>query len=253
MSRKKIVAGNWKMNTTLQDGKELVENIFAEDLNLRADQEVIIAPPFISLDQTAQQIKGKEGVFLAAQNCHQEASGAFTGEVSAKMLKSVGVDYVILGHSERRAYFGETDALIAQKVDAVLGEGMKVLFCCGEPLEIREANTQNQYIKEQIEKSIFHLSPDQMKNIVIAYEPIWAIGSGLTASDQQAQDMHAFIRSLVSVKYGENIAENMSILYGGSAKPSNAEGLFAQPDVDGGLIGGAALKANDFIALIKAR
>ncbi|HRP88473.1 MAG TPA: triose-phosphate isomerase [Edaphocola sp.] len=253
MSRKKIVAGNWKMNKTLKEGKALVEGIMAEDINLRPDQEVIIAPPFIALEQTANLIKDKEGFYLAAQNCHQESSGAFTGEVSAQMLKSVGVDYVILGHSERREYFGETDALLAKKVDTVLKEGMKVIFCCGEPLQIREADTQNQYIQSQIEKGIFHLTANAMKNIVIAYEPIWAIGTGLTASDAQAQEMHAFIRSLFLAKYGAAIAENLSILYGGSAKPSNAAGLFAQNDVDGGLIGGSSLNAQDFVALINAR
>lgn len=253
MARKKIVAGNWKMNKNLFEGKQLVEDILHSGIELRDDVEVVIAPPFISLEMTASLIKDRKGFFLAAQNCHQEQSGAFTGEISAEMLKSVGVDYVILGHSERREYFGETDAVLAKKTDAVLAQEMKVIYCCGEPLEIREAGTQNSHIQTQIENGLFHLSEAAFKNIVIAYEPIWAIGTGLTASDEQAQDMHAFIRSLVAQKYGEAIADATSILYGGSAKPSNAAGLFAQPDVDGGLIGGASLVAADFAGVIKAR
>lgn len=253
MARKKIVAGNWKMNKNLFEGKQLVEDILHSGIELRDDVEVVIAPPFISLEMTASLTKDRTGFFLAAQNCHQEKSGAFTGEVSAEMLKSVGVDYVILGHSERREYFGETDAVLAKKVDAVLAQEMKVIYCCGEPLQIREAGTQNSHIQTQIENGLFHLGEAAFKNIVIAYEPIWAIGTGLTASDEQAQDMHAFIRGLIAQKYGEAIANATSILYGGSAKPSNAAGLFAQPDVDGGLIGGASLVAADFAGVIKAR
>lgn len=253
MSRKKIVAGNWKMNNNLFEGKQLVEDILHSGIELRDELEVVIAPPFISLEMTASLLKDKKGFFLAAQNCHQERSGAFTGEVSAAMLKSVGVDYVILGHSERREYFGETDAMLAQKVDAVLAQDMKVIFCCGEPLQIREAGTQNAHIQAQIEHGLFHLPAEAFTDIVIAYEPIWAIGTGLTASDEQAQDMHAFIRNVIAQKYGDAIAAATSILYGGSAKPSNAAGLFAQPDVDGGLIGGASLVAADFAGVIQAR
>ena len=253
MNRKKIVAGNWKMNNNLFEGKQLVVDILHAGIEMREDLEVVIAPPFTSLELTASLIKDTKGFFLAAQNCHQEKNGAYTGEVSAQMLKSVGVDYVILGHSERREYFGETDALIAMKVDAVLEQELEVIFCCGEPLPVRESETQNAHIKSQIVNGLFHLSEASFKHIVIAYEPIWAIGTGLTASDQQAQDMHAFIRSIVAEKYGAAIADNTSILYGGSAKPSNAAGLFAQPDVDGGLIGGASLVAADFAGVIKAR
>ena len=253
MSRKKIVAGNWKMNNNLFEGKQLVEDILHSGIELRDDLEVVIAPPFISLEMTASLLKDKKGFFLAAQNCHQERSGAFTGEVSAAMLKSVGVDYVILGHSERREYFGETDAMLAKKVDAVLAQEMKVIFCCGEPLQIRETGTQNAHIQAQIENGLFHLTSEAFGDIVIAYEPIWAIGTGLTASDEQAQDMHAFIRNVIAQKYGDAIAASTSILYGGSAKPSNAAGLFAQPDVDGGLIGGASLVAADFAGVIQAR
>lgn len=253
MSRKKIVAGNWKMNKNIFEGKQLVNDILESGLELRDDLEVVIAPPFTSLELAASQLKDSKNIYLAAQNCHQEASGAYTGEVSAEMLKGIGVSYVIIGHSERRQYFGETDAILAQKVDAVLKQSMKVIFCCGEPLEIREAGTQNAYIQTQIENGLFHLDEAAFKNIVIAYEPIWAIGTGLTASDEQAQEMHAHIRSLVAAKYGETVADNTSILYGGSCKPSNAAGLFACPDVDGGLIGGASLVAADFAGIIKAR
>ena len=253
MTRKKIVAGNWKMNKNLFEGKQLVEEILHTGIELRDDVAVILAPPFVSLDMVASLIKDRKGFHLAAQNCHQSESGAFTGEVSAEMLKSVGVEYVILGHSERREYFGESDTLLAQKVDAVLAQELKVIFCCGEPLNIREAGTQNAHIQAQIENGLFHLSADQFKDIVIAYEPIWAIGTGLTASDEQAQEMHAFIRSIIVAKYGQEIAAATSILYGGSAKPSNAAGLFALEDVDGGLIGGASLVAADFAAVVKAR
>lgn len=253
MTRKKIVAGNWKMNKNLFEGKQLISDILESGLELREDQEVIIAPPFTSLELAASQIKDAKNIYLAAQNCHQEASGAYTGEISAEMLKGLGVSYVILGHSERRQYFGEGDALLAQKTDIVLKNGMKVIFCCGEPLEIREAGSQNAYIQNQIEQGLFHLSEADFKQIVIAYEPIWAIGTGLTASDDQAQEMHAHIRSLVAAKYGEAIANGTSILYGGSCKPSNAAGLFSCPDVDGGLIGGASLVAQDFAGIIKAR
>lgn len=253
MSRKKIVAGNWKMNKNIFEGKQLINDILESGLELRDDQEVIIAPPFTSLELAASQIRDSRNIYLAAQNCHQEASGAYTGEVSAEMLKGLGVSYVIIGHSERRQYFCETDAVLAQKTDAVLQNGMKVIFCCGEELAVREAGTQNGHIQSQIENGLFHLDEAAFKNIVIAYEPIWAIGTGLTASDEQAQEMHAHIRSLVAAKYGEATAEATSILYGGSCKPSNAAGLFTCPDVDGGLIGGASLVASDFAGIIKAR
>ena len=253
MARKKIVAGNWKMNKNVFEGKQLIADVLAQGVTLGEDVAVIIAPPFIHLEMAAAQLKEVQGYHLAAQNCHQEKSGAYTGEISAEMLKGVGVEYVILGHSERREYFNETDAQLAKKVDAVLEQGMKVIFCCGEPLNIREANTQNDYIQSQIVNGIFHLTSEQFADVVIAYEPIWAIGTGLTASEQQAQDMHAHIRSLVASKYGAEVADNTSILYGGSCKPSNAPTLFACPDVDGGLIGGAALVASDFAGIIAAR
>lgn len=254
MQRKKMVAGNWKMNKNLYEGKQLVSEIlerglFEEDPTV----EVVIAPPFTSLELTAEQIKDHKGFYLAAQNCHHEASGAFTGEVSAAMLKGCGVDYVIIGHSERRQYFRETDEMLASKVNAALNCHMKVIFCCGEPLDMREAGNQNDFVGTQIERGVFHLSEKEFADVVIAYEPIWAIGTGLTASDEQAQEMHAFIRSKIAEKYGQDVAEATTILYGGSCKPSNAKSLFACPDVDGGLIGGASLDAKDFAEIVKAR
>jgi len=252
MSRKKIVAGNWKMNQNLFEGKQLVTDIIKRSANKLDNVDVVIAPPFTQLELAAAQIKDTPGFYLAAQNCHQEKSGAYTGEVSAEMLNSLGVTYVILGHSERRQYFGENEALLAKKVDAVLDQSMKVIFCVGEPLEVRDANTQNDLVRQQIEGGIFHLDADKFKKVVIAYEPVWAIGTGRTASSQQAQDMHAFIRSLLSEKYGQDIADSTVILYGGSCKPSNAPELFACPDVDGGLIGGASLNADDFEGIIAA-
>lgn len=250
--RKKIVAGNWKMNLDLNDGAELVNDIFKGLPVLNEDNQVVIAPPYLHLTQIAAQLTGVIDVHLAAQNCHSEASGAYTGEVSAAMLKSAEVEYVIIGHSERREYFKEDDAMLAKKVNQALNNELQVIFCCGEPLEIRDANTQNAYVENQINAGLFHLGADHLKNIVIAYEPIWAIGTGRTASSEQAQEMHAHIRGVISAQYGAEIASNISILYGGSCKPSNAAELFACPDVDGGLIGGASLKASEFLGIINA-
>lgn len=252
MARRNIVAGNWKMNQNLFEGKQLITDIIKRTEFLPGNTDVVIAPPFIQLDLAATQLKDVPNVFLAAQNCHQEKSGAYTGEVSARMLKSVGVDYVILGHSERRQYFGEDEALLAKKTDAVLAEELKVIFCVGEPLEVRDAGQENEHVRKQVEGGLFHLSTSDFKNIVIAYEPVWAIGTGRNATAQQAQDMHAFIRSILANKYGQEIADDTTILYGGSAKPSNAPELFACPDVDGGLIGGASLNADDFRGIIDA-
>lgn len=250
--RKKIVAGNWKMNLDITEGAQLVNDIFNGSPQLDENKIVVIAPPYIHLTQTASQLAGMDFIYLGAQNCHHEASGAYTGEVSAAMLKSAEVAYVIIGHSERREYFKEDDAMLAKKVNQALVNGMQVIFCCGEPLEIRDANTQNAFVEKQIKEGLFHLSAEQFKNIVIAYEPIWAIGTGRTATAAQAQDMHAHIRSVVSAQYGAQTADDTSILYGGSCKPSNAGELFANADVDGGLIGGAALKAADFLGIIAA-
>lgn len=250
--RKKIVAGNWKMNLTLAQGEQLINDVLAAGLHLKEGQEVVFATPFPYLVKAHALLKNNPGFFLASQNSASEKSGAYTGEVSAEMLASVGVDYVILGHSERREYFQESNAVLAKKIDLALANGLKPLFCCGEPLEVRKAETQNDYVAKQLEESLYHLTEEQLKNVVIAYEPIWAIGTGLTASAAQAQDMHAFIRSQIAAKYGREAALNISILYGGSAKPSNAVELFSCPDVDGGLIGGASLVAADFVAIVKA-
>ncbi len=250
--RKKIVAGNWKMNLDITEGAQLVNDIFNGSPQLDENKIVVIAPPYIHLTQTASQLAGMDFIYLGAQNCHHEASGAYTGEVSAAMLKSAEVGYVIIGHSERREYQREDNAMLAKKVNQALVNGMQVIFCCGEPLEIRDANTQNAFVEKQIKEGLFHLSAEQFKNIVLAYEPIWAIGTGRTATAAQAQDMHAHIRSVVSAQYGAQTADNTSILYGGSCKPSNAGELFANADVDGGLIGGAALKAADFLGIIAA-
>ncbi len=250
--RKKIVAANWKMNLTLDEGKTLVEGILAGLPAITETKKVVIATPFVHLVQTAGQLQNTEHIHLAAQNCYSEASGAYTGEISAPMLKSAGVAYVILGHSERRQYFNETDAMLAKKTDMALQNGLQVIFCCGEPLDIRDADTQNKYVEEQIKAGLFHLSAEQLKNITIAYEPIWAIGTGRTATSAQAQDMHAHIRGVIAAQYGPEAADNLSVLYGGSCNAGNAAELFACPDVDGGLIGGASLKADTFLAIINA-
>lgn len=250
--RKKIVAGNWKMNMNLEEGKSLTESVLGGLPVLSEEKQVVIAPPFIHLASIAGQLAGKHYIHLGAQNCSYEASGAYTGEVSAAMVKSTGASYIILGHSERREYFKEDHAMLVKKINLVLENKMQVIFCCGEPLEIRDANTQNAYVEEQISAELFHLDATQLKNIVIAYEPIWAIGTGRTASAQQAQDMHAHIRSVIAAQYGQDAANDMSILYGGSCKPSNAAELFACPDVDGGLIGGASLKAEEFLGIVSA-
>ena len=250
--RKKIVAGNWKMNLNLTEGAELVNEIFKGLPVLNEHQQVVVAPPYLHLTQTAAQLTGLIDVHLGAQNCHSEASGAYTGEVSAAMLKSAEVNYVIIGHSERREYFKEDNAMLAKKVNQALANNLQVIFCCGEPLEIRDAEGQNKYVEQQIKEGLFHLSAEQLKNVTIAYEPIWAIGTGRTASSAQAQDIHAFIRGVIAAQYGANAANETPILYGGSCKPSNAAELFACPDVDGGLIGGAALKADEFLGIIAA-
>jgi len=248
----KIVAGNWKMNNTIDEGLKLsseIANMVADEVS--SDVKVILAPPFIHLTQVKNLIKGNDKLFLAAQNCSEHASGAYTGEVSAAMLKSIGASYVIIGHSERREFFKETNEQLAQKVDAALGNGLTPIFCCGEPLEIREAATYIDYVQQQLRESLFHLSAEAFEKIVVAYEPIWAIGTGKTASSEQAQEMHAAIRSFLEAKYGDK-AKDTSILYGGSCKPSNAKELFACNDVDGGLIGGASLKSRDFTDIVKS-
>ena len=249
--RKKIVAGNWKMNKNLQEGvalaTELNEVLTAEKPNC----DVVICTPFIHL-ATVSDIINHSVMGLGAENCADKASGAYTGEVSAEMVKSTGAEYVILGHSERREYYNETPAILKEKVDLALINGLKVIFCIGESLAQREANEQNAVVKTKLEGSVFHLAPAEFANIVIAYEPIWAIGTGKTATAEQAEEIHAYIRSIIAEKYGDEVAENTSILYGGSCKASNAPELFAKKDIDGGLIGGASLKVPDFKGIIDA-
>ncbi len=249
--RKKIVAGNWKMNKSLQEGLTLAAELNESLKGVTTACDVVIGTPFIHLASVVNTIDTTK-IAVAAQNCADKASGAYTGEVSASMVKSTGAEYVILGHSERREYYNETSAILNSKVALAFENGLTPIYCCGEALDIRNANTQNDFVKTQLDETIFNLSAEDFSKLVIAYEPIWAIGTGVTASTEQAQEMLAFIRSLIAEKYGVEIAENTSILYGGSCNAKNAPELFAQPDIDGGLIGGASLKAEDFKAIITA-
>jgi len=250
--RKQIAAANWKMNLNQQEAQDLLKNILDNLPKLTDNQQVVFSVPAIYIANAVQQIEGISNVFIAAQNCHQNANGAYTGEISAPMYSSVGVNHIVIGHSERREYFAESDTLLAEKVNAVLANNSTPIFCCGEPLAIREADTQNAFVETQLINSLFHLTPEQLLKVVIAYEPIWAIGTGKTASSAQAQEIHAFIRSVLATKYGADIADQISILYGGSVKAANAVELFSQPDVDGGLVGGASLIATEFTAIINA-
>ena len=250
--RKNIVAGNWKMNNDLKATRKLVKQIRKSIKKSKLENtRVIIAPTFVNLATAVKRSK-KSKLEVAAQNMHQASNGAYTGEISAEMLKSIGVKTVILGHSERRAYFGETDALLAEKVDAALANKLEVIFCFGEELADRKSGNHEAVVESQIKNALFHLGADAYKKIVLAYEPVWAIGTGETASPEQAQDMHAFIRKTLADKYGNDVADSVSILYGGSVKPANAKEIFSKPDVDGGLIGGAALNADDFFAIVNA-
>jgi triosephosphate isomerase len=247
--RKKIVAGNWKMNMDYVDSEILVSKLL--ETHEYSATDVIIAPPFTNLLAASHTLKGSS-IALAAQNMHFAESGAYTGEISAAMLKSVGVQTVILGHSERRAYFNETDELLAKKVDAALANDMRLIFCFGEELADRKAGKENEVVATQIKNALFHLSESSWSQIVLAYEPVWAIGTGETATPEQAQDMHAFIRKTLAEQYSTALADSVSILYGGSVKPANAEEIFSKPDVDGGLIGGAALDVEMFNAIINS-
>ena len=251
--RKKIVAGNWKMNLSFEDGQKLTSEI----VNMYRDEAIqdviaVLNPPFPHLYPVKKLMGDTPGLALGAQNCSDKEAGAFTGEVSAKMLASFGVAYVILGHSERREYFQEGNALLASKVNQALAHGLSPIFCCGESLDIRNAGTQEATVTAQLTESLFHLSPEEFSKVVIAYEPIWAIGTGVTASAEQAQEMHAALRAHIAAAYGQEIAQATSILYGGSANPGNAKELFGKPDVDGGLIGGASLKSRDFVDILKS-
>jgi len=250
--RKNIVAGNWKMNNDTKETKSLLKDIRKglKKVSLK-NTKVIVAPSFVNLN-TAVKVVGNSKIKVAAQNMCAAKSGAYTGEISADMLKSIEVRTVILGHSERRAYFGETDAVLKEKVASALNQKMKVIFCFGEELKNRKENTHFELVESQIKNVLFHLPETAWKKIVLAYEPVWAIGTGETASPEQAQEMHAFIRKIITDKFTAEIADNVSILYGGSVKPENAKEIFSKPDVDGGLIGGAALKAADFLAIIAA-
>lgn len=250
--RTKIVAGNWKMHTSLQEGIQLASDVVENCGAITPGKELVFGVPFTHLKSVAEIAVKHKYVLVAAQNCYHETKGAFTGEVSAAMLKSVGCSYVILGHSERRQYFNETEEIIYKKTLAALYEKLKVIYCCGEPLDIREKNKHKEYVGEQLQASILKLSEEQIKNVVIAYEPIWAIGTGKTATAEQAQEMHAHIRSTVKATFGATIAADISILYGGSVKATNAKELFAQPDVDGGLVGGASLDVMEFAAIVNS-
>jgi triosephosphate isomerase len=250
--RTQIAAANWKMNLTFQQGEKLLDDILAAEIKLKDHQKAIFAVPFPYLTMTRSEVADAKNYYAAAQNCYNKKSGAFTGEVSAEMLHSLNINYCVIGHSERREYFSETNAMLAEKLTLCLENFVTPIFCCGEALTIREAGTQNEFVAKQLSESLFHLTKDQIKTIVIAYEPIWAIGTGRTASTDQAQEMHAHLRSILASQYGDDIANQIPILYGGSVKANNAKELFGCPDVDGGLVGGASVVAGDFIQIIRS-
>jgi triosephosphate isomerase (TIM) len=250
--RKQIAAANWKMNMTYQQGEKLIDEILDAKIELGNDQQVIFAVPFPYLIMASSEVAEEKGYSVSAQNCSDKKNGAFTGEVSAEMLHSIGIKYCIVGHSERREYFLETNNAIAEKINLCFTNHLTPIFCCGEPLAVREKEEQNDFVQKQLEESLFHLEEEKIKSLVIAYEPIWAIGTGRTASSEQAQEMHRHLRSVLAGKYGESVAAEIPILYGGSVKGGNALELFNNPDVDGGLVGGASLVAQEFIQIIKA-
>jgi triosephosphate isomerase len=250
--RKQIAAANWKMNLTFQQGEKLLDEILGAEIRLKGHQQTIFAVPFPYLTMARSEVSEEKNYFAAAQNCYDKKSGAFTGEVSAEMIHSLGIFYCLVGHSERREYFGETNAMLAEKINRCIENFITPVFCCGEALPVREAGEQNEHVAKQLKESLFHLSGEKVKNIVIAYEPIWAIGTGKTATTAQTQEMHAYLRSVIAGQYGEAVAGQVSILYGGSVKANNAKELFSCPDVDGGLVGGASLVATEFIEIIKA-
>ena len=250
--RKQIAAANWKMNLSLLQAEELVLALLQTDLLLLENQQAIFAVPFPYIIPVKQQLDGRQNIFVAAQNCSAQKNGAYTGEVSAEMLQSIGLKYVIIGHSERREYNNEKNTELAQKINIALEHQLQPIFCCGESLPVREADTQNSYVETQLIESLFHLPADKITNFIIAYEPVWAIGTGKTATSEQAQEMHAHIRSVLATQYGKEIADTISILYGGSVKAANAVEIFGQPDVDGGLVGGASLVATEFAGIINS-
>jgi len=255
--RKKIAAGNWKMNTNLGSGKKLISEILealATHTPKQTPEElmVVLGVPFITLKKAVNLVKDNPHVKISAQNCYSEEKGAFTGEISVEMIKSTGAEFIIIGHSERREYFNESFVMLAKKVDLTLKHGLTPIFCCGERLEIREAGQHFDLVKNQLAGSLFHLNAEDFGRVVIAYEPVWAIGTGVTASPEQAQEMHAFIRKTIAEKYEKSVADDITILYGGSVGAKNAAELFSQADVDGGLVGGASLKAEDFVTIINS-
>lgn len=250
--RKQIAAANWKMNLSLEQANNLLDEIVKKNITLSENQEAVFGVPFPYLLLAKDKIKNNQNYFVAAQNCYTKESGAFTGEVSASMLSSLQIKYVIIGHSERREYFSEDNHTLCIKVDACLKNNLKPIFCCGESLAIREGGTQNDFVETQLKESLFHLDSSAIKDFVIAYEPIWAIGTGKTATAEQAQEMHLHIRNVMGKKYGNDIAQSISILYGGSVKANNAKEIFSKPDVDGGLVGGASLNAAEFAEVMKS-
>ena len=250
--RKQIAVANWKMNSTFQQGEKLLDAILGAEIQLANHQFAIFAVPYPYLLMTRSEVEEEQNYYAAAQNCHHKKSGAYTGEVSAEMLHSMHINYCVVGHSERREYNGETNAMLTEKVNLCIENFITPIFCCGEPLAIREAGTQNDFVAQQLKESLFHLPAATIKNIIIAYEPIWAIGTGKTASTEQAQEIHKYLRSIITGQYSKEVAEEISILYGGSVKANNAKEIFGCPDVDGGLVGGASLVAADFIEIIKA-
>ena len=249
--RKKIIAGNWKMNLDKIDSINLTSKIL-KNTEQEKDKKIILSPPFIYLEQLVTDCSERKDILIAAQNCSENGNGAYTGEVSAQMIKSIGVDYVIIGHSERRQYFNESHEVLNNKLSQALSNNLKVIFCCGENINQRDNNEFLDVINNQLSSTVFKLSAIDFSKIIIAYEPIWAIGTGKNATSEQAQEMHNYIRTIVSEKYGNEAANNVSILYGGSCKPSNAKSIFSQIDIDGGLIGGASLKSDDFISIINS-
>ncbi len=250
--RKQIAAANWKMNLTWTQGKRLLEDILGGGVSVKSHQQVVFGVPSPYIPLADEIVRTKDRYAISAQNCYEKKSGAYTGEIAAEMLQSIGIKYCIVGHSERREYFNESNQVLAEKLNRCLENGIVPIFCCGEPLSIREAGTQNSHVETQLKESLFHLSPDQLKSVVIAYEPIWAIGTGKTASTEQAQEMHACVRTVLADKYSPAVADDISILYGGSVKANNAKELFSCPDVDGGLVGGASLVAADFLTIIQS-
>jgi len=250
--RKQIAAANWKMNLTYQQGEQLLNDIFDAGIHLKDYQQAVFAVPSPYLLLAESKLSAATNYFASAQNCYNKKSGAFTGEISVEMLHSIGIKFCVIGHSERREYFNESNQVLEEKISLCLEYAITPIFCCGEPLSVREAGTQNSYVETQLKESLYDFNEGQVKKIVIAYEPIWAIGTGKTATTEQAQEMHAHVRSALAKQYGDAIANDISILYGGSVKASNAKELFSCPDVDGGLVGGASLIAKDFIEIIKA-